>query len=140
MEDDSVTATTKNEKHGQQCAKQRETRARVSTRTTTENLEYYQRPDDDGDDVNLKAAIDYAVKQGKKKLHRTMDPDDPNLHRAYVCIVCDCFVPSSEPLKTMTRDQLMIHQRRLGVHEYEEYHNVTLKPELIKQYHVTVFF
>ena len=64
-----------------------------------------------------------------------MDPNDPNLHRAYACIVCDCFVPSSEPLKTMTRDQLMVHQRRLGIHEYEEYHNITLNPELIKQYH-----
>lgn len=94
---------------------------------------------DDDDDVNLEAAIDYAVKQGKKKLHRTMNPEDPNLHRAYVCIVCDCFVHSSEPLKTMTRDQLVVHKRRLGVHEYEEYHNVTLKPELIRQYHVKGF-
>ena len=88
---------------------------------------------------DFKAAIDYAIKQGKKKLHRTQHADDPTLHRAYVCIVCNCFLQATEPLKTMTRDQLMVHKRCLGVHEYEEYHNVTLKPELIKQYHVRGF-
>lgn len=88
---------------------------------------------------DFKAAIDYAIKQGKKKLHRTQHPDDPTLHRAYVCIVCNCFLQATEPLKTMTRDQLRAHQKRLGVHEYEQYHNVTLTAELKKQYHVKGF-
>jgi hypothetical protein len=33
---------------------------------------------------NFKVAIDYAINQGKKNLHRTQHPDDPTLYRAYV--------------------------------------------------------
>ena len=135
----TASSVRNNERHEHESPQERQKRISNIIRDNDVRRKRKSHSDDDGDDVNLKAAIDYAVKQGKKKLHRTMDPDDPNLHRAYVCIVCDCFVPSSEPLKTMTRDQLMVHQRRLGVYEYEEYHNVTLKPELIKQYHVTGF-
>lgn len=88
---------------------------------------------------NFKVAIDYAIKQGKKNLHRTQHPDDPTMHRAYVCIVCNCFLQATEPLKTMNRDQLRAHQQRLGVHEYARYHNVTLTEDLEKRYHVHGF-
>ena len=77
-----------------------------------------------------------TVRQAKKRLHRTQDPDDPTKHRAHVCIVCYCFLTSIEPLRTMTRAQLKSHRHRLGVNEYERYHQVQLKQILIAQYHI----
>ena len=88
------------------------------------------------DEDDLSPYIDDAVKQAKKRLHRTQNKDDPTEHRAYVCIVCDCFVMATEPLRTMNRAQLKAHKHRLGVREYEQYHQVRLSPILIKQYHV----
>ena len=43
---------------------------------------------------------------------------------------------ATEPLRTMNRAQLKAHKHRLGVREYEQYHQVRLSPILIKQYHV----
>ena len=76
------------------------------------------------------------MRQAKKKLHQTKHPDDPTQHRAHVCIVCDCFIKAAEPLKTMDRKQLKAHRHRLGIREYEIYHQVTLNNPLISQYHV----
>ena len=88
------------------------------------------------DDDNMLPYIDDAVRKAKKKLHRTQNADDPTKHRAHVCIVCDCFIMETEPLRTMNRAQLKAHKHRLGVTEYEQYHQVRLIPLLIKQYHV----
>ena len=74
------------------------------------------------DDDDLSPYIDDAVRKGKKRLHRTKHKDDPTEHRAHVCIVCDCFVLATEPLRTMTCAQLKAHKHRLGVTEYEQYH------------------
>ena len=88
------------------------------------------------DDDDLSPYIKCAVRQAKKRLHRTKDPNDPTQHRAHVCIVCDCFLTATEPLRTMSRGQLKAHKHRLGVREYEQYHQVRLTPVLISQYHV----
>ena len=50
------------------------------------------------DEDDLSSAIKDAVNQAQKKLHRARHPDDPKQHRAYVCVVCDCFIIGSEPL------------------------------------------
>ena len=57
--------------------------------------------------------IDDAVKQTKKRLHKTQNKDDPTEHRTHVCIVCDCFVMATEPLRTMNRAQLKALKHRL---------------------------
>ena len=88
------------------------------------------------DDNDLTPFIDDAVRQAKKKLHQTKHPDDPTQHKAHVCIVCDCFIKATEPLRTMDRKQLKAHRHRLGIREYEIYHQVTLNNLLISQYHV----
>ena len=85
------------------------------------------------DEDDLSPYIDDAVKQAKKRLHRTQNKDDPTEHRAHVCIVCDCFIMATEPLRTMNRAQLKAHKHRLGVRENEQYHQVKLSPILIKQ-------
>ena len=40
------------------------------------------------DEDDLSPYIDDAVKQAKKRLHRTQNIDDPTEHRAHVCFVC----------------------------------------------------
>ena len=71
------------------------------------------------DEGDLSPYIYDAVKQAKKRLHRTQHKDDPTEHRAYVCIVCDCFVMATEALRTMNRAQLKAHKHRLGVSVHE---------------------
>ena len=88
------------------------------------------------DDDDMLSYIDDAVRKAKNKLDRTKNADDPTKHRAHVCIVCDCFIMATEPLRTMNLAQLKSHKHRLGVKEYEQYHQVRLSPLLIKQYHV----
>ena len=91
------------------------------------------------DSYDLKPYIEYAVKHAKKKLHRTQTGPNSSTHRAHVCICCDCFLRPSEDINTLSEKQLKNHRHRLGVHEYEEYHDVKLHKDLIQQYHVDPF-
>ena len=50
--------------------------------------------------------------------------------------MCDYFIIGTEPLRTMSRKQLKAHKKWLGVHEYEQYHEVKLNKFQISQYHV----
>ena len=43
---------------------------------------------------------------------------------------------ATEPIRTVTCVHLKVHKHRLGVTEYEQYHQVRLIPLLIKQYHI----
>ena len=61
------------------------------------------------DEDDLSPYIDDAVKQAKKRLPRTQHKDDPTEHRARVCIVCDCFIMATEPLRAMNRAQFKAH-------------------------------
>ena len=88
------------------------------------------------DDDDLSPFIDDVVRQAKKRLHRTKHPDNSSKHKIYVCVVCDYFIIGTEPLRTMSRKQLKAHKKRLGVHEYEQYHEVKLNNFQISQYHV----
>ena len=88
---------------------------------------------------SLKRSIsvaDTAIKKAKIALHSTKDPENPTKHKSNVCIACDCFIFSTDRICTITKAQLKVHRHRLGVHEYEQFHGVSLRPELIKQYHV----
>ena len=91
------------------------------------------------DSYDLKPYINYAVKHAKQKLHRTQTEPNSSTRRAHVCICCDCFLCPSEDIKTLNEKQLKTHRHRLGVREYEEYHNVKLHKDIIQQYHVKPF-
>ena len=67
------------------------------------------------DEDDMSSALKDAVNQTKKKLHRTWHPNDLTQHRAYVCVVCGCFIIGSEPLGTMNRNQLKANKHQLGV-------------------------
>ncbi len=38
----------------------------------------------------------------------------------------------------LTKAQISLHKKRLSVGSYEEYYDITLKPEVIKQYQINV--
>ena len=67
------------------------------------------------DDDDMSPCIDDVVRKAKKRLYKTKNTDDPTKHRAHVCIVCDCFIVETEPLRTIIRAQLKAHRHRLCV-------------------------
>jgi len=82
------------------------------------------------------SVVDTAIKKAKIALHNTKDPENPTKHKSNVCIACDCFIFSTDRICTITKAQLKVHRHRLGVHEYEAFHGVSLCSELVRQYHV----
>ena len=76
------------------------------------------------------------MKESLKYLHRTKDPENPLKHRAIVCIICDCFIIVTEAIHKLTKEQILLHERRLSVASYEEYYETKLKSKLTKQYEV----
>ena len=99
----------------------------------------HEEDDLEEDDEDLSLSIQTAIRDARAHLHRTKVNNDPTIHRAHVCIVCDCFIQSCEPVGKMTMSHLKKHKHRLSVAEYEKYHKVQLKDELKKQYHVSGF-
>ena len=83
--------------------------------------------------------VEYAVRQAKRHLHRTKHANDGNIHKAYVCIVCDCVILGTEPLRTIHRDDLRKHKHRLGVDEYQQFHGYELTDLTKRQYRVNGF-
>ncbi len=80
--------------------------------------------------------IDRAMKEANTFLHRTRDPANPHMHRAIVCIICDCFIIGTETIHKLTKEDIGSHSGRLGVKSYEEYYQTTLKDKVKRQYQV----
>ena len=87
----------------------------------------------DGDMENV---INHSMKESLKYLHRTKDPENPLKHRAIVCIICDRFIIGTEAIHKLTKEQILLHERRLSVASYPEYYETKLKSEVTKQYEV----
>ena len=49
-------------------------------------------------DEDLSLSIETAIRDARAHLHRTKVNNDPTIHMAHVCIVCDCFIQSCEPV------------------------------------------
>jgi hypothetical protein len=93
----------------------------------------YRSENQDGDMENV---INQSMKESLKYLHRTKDPENPLKHRAIVCIICDRFIIGTEAIHKLTKQQILLHERRLSVASYEEYYETKLKTEVTKQYEV----
>jgi hypothetical protein len=87
-------------------------------------------------DKEMSNAIERAMKEAKKILHRTQHPSNPLSHKAIVCIICDRFIIGTEKIYKLTKHQISQHSNRLSVKTYETYHGETLKVKLRKQYQV----
>ena len=90
----------------------------------------------DNQDGDMDNVINQSMKESVKYLHRTKDPDDPLKHRAIVCIICDRFIIGTEAIHKLTKEQILLHERRLSVASYEEYYETKLKSDVTKQYEV----
>ena len=88
---------------------------------------------DDMEDV-----ISRSKKEALKFLHRTKDPKNPHKHRAIVCIICDRCIIGTEAIRKLTKAQISLHKKRLSVDSYEEYYEITFKPEVTKQYQINI--
>ena len=65
---------------------------------------------------------------------------DKNRHRAHVCVICDCLIIGSEPVKYVNKETLLQHSEKLCVSQYEEYYDgIPLNSELVRQYQVDDF-
>ena len=60
------------------------------------------------------------------------------MHRATVCLICNCFIRGyhKNGIPTIKGLDVQAHFDHLSVESYEKFHRVNLKPELIKQYEV----
>ncbi len=53
-------------------------------------------------DEEMSNAIERAMKEAKKILHRTQHPTNPHSHKAIVCIICDRFIIGTEKIHKLT--------------------------------------
>ncbi len=83
-------------------------------------------------------AIHRSIKDAKKFLHRTQDPENSHRHRSIVCITCDQFIIGTEQICELTKDQISPHSKRLSVESYELFYETTLHPEVKRKYQVNV--
>jgi hypothetical protein len=73
-----------------------------------------------------------------KFLHRTKDLKNPHKHRAILCIICNRCIIGAEAIRKLTKEQILLHKKRLSVDSYEEYYETTLKSKVAKQYQMNV--
>ncbi len=55
-----------------------------------------------------------------------------------MCIICDCFIVSTETIHKLKKEEISARSKRLSVESYEKYYDTTLKPEVVKQYQMNV--
>jgi len=113
--------------------RQAETEEQAALAREKDKLRKSRSENQDGDMENV---INHSMKESLKYLHRTKDPENPLKHRAIVCIICDRFIIGIEAIHKLTKEQILLHERRLSVASYEEYYETKLKSEVTKQYEV----
>jgi hypothetical protein len=55
------------------------------------------------------------VKEAKKYLHRTQDPENPHKHKSIVCVICDQFIIVTEKNHYLSKDNISAHSQRFSV-------------------------
>ncbi len=84
----------------------------------------------------MEHVINQSMKESVKFLHQTKDPENSHKHRAIVCIICDHVIIGTEAIHNLTKEQILLHKKRLNVESYEEHYETKLKSEVTKQYEV----
>lgn len=75
------------------------------------------------DELLSDESINKAKQEALKQLHRTQIRDTDE-HIAYVCVICDCFILGTEPLKYLTDQRIEEHRERLSVRKYKDFMNM----------------
>ena len=94
-------------------------------RLQSESQRPYQHPAtvDTSDELLSDESINKAKQEALKQLHRTQIRDTDE-HIAYVCVICDCFILGTEPLKYLTDLRIEDHRERLSVDKYKDCNNM----------------
>ncbi len=85
---------------------------------------------------DMEHVINQSMKESVKFLHQTKDPENPHKHRAIVCIICDRCIIGTEAIHKLTKEQILLHKKRLSVESYEKYYETKVKSDVTKQYEV----
>jgi hypothetical protein len=50
-----------------------------------------------------------CMKEAKKYLHRTQDPENSRKHKSIVCVICDHFIFRTEKIHYPSKDNISTH-------------------------------
>ncbi len=75
-----------------------------------------------------------CMKEAKRYLHRTQDPENAHKHKSIVCVICDWFIIRTEKIHYLSKENISAHTQRLSVESYERYYETVLVPEVRNQY------
>ena len=75
-----------------------------------------------------------ATAEVLKYLHQT-HIKGTNLHKANVCVVCDCYIIGTEPVRRLNKKRLSLHNERLGVENYKKFYKVNDIPKDLSNYY-----
>ncbi len=75
-----------------------------------------------------------CMKEAKKYLHRSQDPENPHKHKSIVCVICNQFVIGTEKIHYLSKDNMIAHTQRLSVESYKKYYETVLVPEMRNLY------
>jgi hypothetical protein len=73
------------------------------------------------------------MKEAKKYLHRTQDPENAHKHKSIVCVICNWFIIETEKIHYLSKDNVHAHSQRLLVESYERYYESVLILEVKNQ-------
>ena len=90
--------------------------------------------EDDEEELLSDETISKATAAALKYLHQT-HIKGTNLHQANVCVVCDCFIIGTEPVRRLNKNRLTPHNERLGVKNYKKYYKLKDMPEDLRNYY-----
>ena len=107
-------------------SQRRDQRRRLQSESSTSKTSQSEK--DTNNELLSDDAINKAKNEALKLLHRTQ-VQDTDEHIAHVCVICDCFILATEPLKYVTDDRIEHHRTRLSVHKYKNFHNMNTEVE-----------
>ena len=60
--------------------------------------------------------------------------NDPNRRKQHVCAVCDTVRIGSKELTSMSEEELLSNETRIGLGAFQEHYGIELHPDLVRQY------
>ena len=60
--------------------------------------------------------------------------NDPNRRKQHVCAVCDTVRIGSKELTSMSEEELLSKETRIGLGAFQEHYGIELYPDLVRQY------
>ena len=85
--------------------------------------------------VDRTGPIQQACKHDQKEIMKV--DSNPNAYRVAVCVLCDRLIIGCEAIHKITEESLRSQKNRISAKSYEDYHQVTLKDELVSQYQIS---